>query len=196
VDYDACQEQGGFVLSDPLRLPGRGAPAARCFPLFPAGYGNGSAAERTDHALLYNFFRPARDHRVFALSNLEALLRHGDTGTDSLISELPSLCPQNFADRRVRRLVTTHSFDLDRPGLTPWVYDPRASSYQVPSDAPDQAPRGPALAFPDLVRRDRPIPPGSEFAPEWRARVSSAALRLLDQRIDLNQNVPLYLSYR
>src|SRR5262249_26445669 len=33
VDYDACQEQAGFVPSKPLLLPGAGAPPLSCFPL-------------------------------------------------------------------------------------------------------------------------------------------------------------------
>src|SRR5262249_24016036 len=50
VDYDACQEETGLP-TGPFQLPGAGAHPQRCFPLFPPGYGNGSAAERRDHPL-------------------------------------------------------------------------------------------------------------------------------------------------
>jgi hypothetical protein len=119
VDYDACQEKNGFAPTGLLQLPGGPAAPLSHFPTYPPGYGNGSPIERTNHPLLYNFFQPAPGHRVFEPSNLEALLRKGDTGSEALTSDLLRLCPVNFADDRIRRLVTTHSFDLDRPGIMP-----------------------------------------------------------------------------
>jgi hypothetical protein len=188
VDYDACQEQAGFVPSAGLLLPGAGAPPWQCFPLFPAGYGNGSAAERTDHPLLYNFFRPAGDDRRFAASNLEALLRSGDTGSEALTSELARLCPRNFADPRIRRLVTTHSFDRDQPGVTPWVYhhpnDP-PQPYQVPAADPEQCPVGPPIPFPSLALRKLNTENG-EFRDDWRA------LDAILGRINLNRRLTPY----
>src|SRR5262249_16819942 len=112
VDYDGCNEQNGYVPTAQLQLPGAGGGGPfSCFPTFPQGYGNRSPAEGTNHPSLYNTLKPAGDDRVFAVSNLEALLRAGDTGSASLTSELLRLCPTNFANARLRRLVTTRSFD-------------------------------------------------------------------------------------
>src|SRR5207245_2244732 len=60
--------------------------------------------------------------RRFAVSDLEALLRSGDTGSLALTSDLLRLCPDSFADPRSRRLVTMLSNDPDRPGVAPWVW--------------------------------------------------------------------------
>ncbi len=131
--------------------------------------------------------QPAGDDRLFALSSLEALLRYGDTGSPALTSELFRLCPQNFGDpsdplgsARRRRLVTTHSFDVDKPGVTPWVYNLLANNpnrYPLSSPDPTQAPLGSPIPFPPLPWRTAPPPgfheppPVSEFAPDWRAKV-------------------------
>jgi hypothetical protein len=187
VDYDACQEEAGFVPSAGLLLPGAGAPPLQCFPAFPAGYGNASPAERSDHPLLYNEFRPA-SHRRFAASNLEALLRAGDTGSEALVSDLRCLCPRNFADARSRRLVTTLSFDRDQPGVTPWVYryptDP-PQPYQVPAADPEQCPVGPPIAFPPLGLR-RLNSENGEFAADWHATDADLG------RVNLNRRLTPY----
>src|SRR5207302_5247586 len=86
-----------------------------------------SNRERIHHPNLYNAFRPALPDRAFALSSMEALLRYGDTGSAALTSELFRLCPNNFGDAsdagaRRRGLVTLRSFDVDRPGVTPWFW--------------------------------------------------------------------------
>ncbi len=188
VDYDACQEEAGSIPSAGLRLPGLGGSLSRCFPLFPAGYGNGSLAERAEHPQLYNVFRPAGDDRRFAVGNLEALLRYGDTGSEALTSELARLCPRNFANPRIRRLVTTHSFDRDQPGLSPWVYHYPGDSpqpYQVPVADPDQCPAGPPIPFPPLTLRRLDIENG-EFLADWRAAVADLP------RVDLNRRLTPY----
>jgi hypothetical protein len=176
IDFDACQEQAGFAPSAPLQLPGAGTSPFRCFPRFPAGYGNGSAAEREDHPLLYNVFRPVADDRAFTASDLEALLRAGDTGSPALNSELLRLCPLTFADARVRRLVTTHSFDVDRPGVSPWLWqDPGALPYRL--GEADLFPTGSAVRFP-MPAVPLPVLANSDFTADWRA--GPAALGRLD----------------
>jgi hypothetical protein len=164
LDGDACQELAGFLPTPPYQLPAPGLLPWSSFPFYPSGYGNDSAAERSDHPLLSNGFRLASDDRSFALCNMEALLRCGDTGSDALISELASLCPKNFADSRIRRLVTTHSFDLDVPGTIPWLFDRESSAYQLPLGLAGQPPTGPPIPFPSLaLRTTSPIPPNSDF---------------------------------
>src|SRR5262249_7929219 len=134
------------VNGDRLQLPGfGGANPLRPFPGFPNDrYGNGfdpsvvGQRERRDHAREYNpqkspiFASPAsaatpiNHDRAFAASNMAALFRVNDTGSEALTSELLRLCPDNFITRpdadRIRRLVTTHSFDMNQAGVAPYVY--------------------------------------------------------------------------
>lgn len=198
VDFDARQTTT-LIPSTPFLIPGvpnNLNPAYYGFPNFPAtSFENGSAAERLEHPLLFNAFpttfpapRGTTGDYVFRASNMEALLRYGQTGTQALTSDLFRLCPQNFGDptdpvaaAKRRRLVTTHSFDWDRPGLTPWVWDSNAAPYQLT----DTAPSGGAIPFPDLVSRP-PSPTPGEFAADWRARVPPLG------RLDLNRSLPDY----
>src|SRR5207247_891074 len=65
------------------------------FPSYSTGYGNASAPELANHPSLFNPLAPFSDDRLFALSNMEALLRYGDTGASSLPADLLRLCPNN-----------------------------------------------------------------------------------------------------
>ena len=99
-----------------LRLPA----GTQCFPDFPAGYDNLDLTERRNHPSLYSIVGPLGQQggdydRRFAPASLEALLRHGDTNSPALSSDVAALCPKNFADPRFRRLVTTLSNDVRRP---------------------------------------------------------------------------------
>src|SRR5262249_33779534 len=143
VDFDACEvvNRKYVPTGSGLRLPSLDTGLLSCFPTFSAGCDNSSGGapltERWEHPSLFNALQPAGDDRGFALSNLEALFRYGETGSPGLTSDLFRLCPANFgsaaAGARARRLVTTHSFDLARPGVTPWLWpQPNASSYQLP----------------------------------------------------------------
>jgi hypothetical protein len=185
VDYDGCDERNGYRASKAPQLPSGGP--ANCFPTFAGGYGNGSAAERTDHPLLFNVFQPAGDDRTFAASQMEALLRYGDTGSPALTSALLRLCPASFAAARTRGLVTTHSFDRVSPGAVSWLYNPALSGYAVA--AGDEVPSGPAVSFPALKLRPLPPPPGSDFRADWRAGVGL-------QRVDLNRPLPPFPNQR
>ena len=163
ADYDACQVRGGALVPTmaPFTLPGSSRVA---FPSFPAGYDNGSGGqpltERWEHPSLFSLANLQGDDRPFGADDLAGLLL-GSQGGGSLLS---SLCPQNFADPRLRRLVTTHSFDFDAPGGGPWIYDPSQSAYAVARTAADQAPTGPPLPFPPLALRNSAVPAGSEFS--------------------------------
>jgi hypothetical protein len=193
VDFDGFNERTGGPSGAPL-LPGLGAGPRDCFPAFLtlaggyAGYGNRSPAERQNHPSLFNLFQPAGDDRAFAVSNLEAPLRYGDTGSPALTSELFRLCPVNFADPRVRGLVTTHSFDPGRPGAAPWVHDPAAFPYEAPATLdPDQpgVPEGPPIPPPPLPQPG--VAPDGDFGPlDWRG--VTAALG----RVDLGRPLPPY----
>ena len=109
VDFDGHNE-GTDRASGPLLLPGFGADPLSCFPSFlaangaHAGYGNRSSQERQNHPLLYNFFSPTGQNRVFPASNMEALLRYGDTGSPALTSgRLSSLRARSIAPSPLSR---------------------------------------------------------------------------------------------
>jgi hypothetical protein len=176
ADFDGRNELAGGPSGPPL-LPGLGAPPWSAFPAFLtpgggyAGYGNASPAKRFNHTSRHNLFQPAPGHRAFAVSNLEAALRSGDTGAPALTSELFRLCPASFADHRVRGLVTTHSFDPGRPGVSPWVHDAASFPFQAgPTLDPDQpaVPDGPPIPPPPLPFHGLPgdpCLPDGDFGP-------------------------------
>jgi hypothetical protein len=198
VDYDAANPDGvGGGYTGAIALPGTlPVPATSCFPGYPAGYGNGSPAERLVHPLLYNYFFPQGDDRVFPISNMEALLRYGDTNSPALTSDLFRLCPMSFQDPRMRNLVTTISFDLDQPGLSPWAIPPSGTgpgqaNYTLPA-APGQfppAPRGSAAVFPTVNPITRGQSSGEFGLVDWRA--VNAALG----RVNLNRFLTPYQYY-
>lgn len=96
------------------------------------------------------------------------------------------MCPKSFADPRICRMVTTHSADVAKPGVAPWIYDPRAAPYVVTPDKWDQAPRGAPLPFPDVRKRGEPLPAGSDFSSGWRATAA------LQEKIELNRPLPAF----
>lgn len=168
-----------------------------------------SASERGDHPGQFNFFQPTyfppgapkqADDLVFdpqttnlvTLANMRALLRDPSTVSEVVTSKLGQLCPANFADPtypKSRRLVTTLSYDLDRPGLTPWVYPAptwgpaQPGQYGTTAAATSQqellAPTGQPIGFPALSSRSSP--PQGEFAADWRA-INTAL-----SKVDLNR---------
>jgi hypothetical protein len=196
VDFDAVfGTVRSAVRSGQLQLP---VMPFQCFPPPPLGYtyGGDSLAERIDHPNLYNPFQPALPDRGFALSNMEALLRFGDTGSPALTSDLIRLCPNNLADAsdpesvRRRGLLTVCSFDPDRPGISPWFWWRTTQDYNHTGEKesfPLAFPSGPVLPFPTPPTSADP-PPRSEFGNDWRASRSLTALR----RLDLNRYLPPY----
>jgi hypothetical protein len=194
IDFDGSNELAGGTPSEQLRLPGS-LPSRpfQCFGIVPPGYGNDSRLERVNHPSLYNPFRPAAPDRVFALSNLEALLRYGDTGSPALTSDLFALCPRNFGDpadpvsaARRRGLVTLQSMDPDRPGISPWFYPGDRTWYNRLAPLAAQ-PSGMPVASP-LPEQSPKQHPDSEFGPDGRAAAAITALR----RLDLNRYLPDY----
>jgi hypothetical protein len=176
----------------PIMLPPNDAKTFTCFPTYPDDYqGNsqqGIMAETTNHPLLYDYFQQTYDdRRRFLSSNIEALLRYDDTGSLALTSELFRLCPMNFgsdaSSSRRRNLVTTHSFDLDRPGVMPWAYP-------VAPGNPGTYRLQPGDLFPNSSAPNslavNPQPGKGEYGPDGRA--SDA----LFGRVDLNRDLPPY----
>ena len=115
-----------------------------------------------------------------APSNMEALLRFGDTGSPALTSELLPGQLRSLGSH------TTCSFDLGRPGVSPWTHDLDVYSYQTsPTDDPHepQAPWGQAIPTVLTTGSNKPPTdprlPNGELGPiDWRA--VSAALGRID----------------
>ena len=173
--------------------PPRGQRGLRsAFPVFGHGHGNASASERTNHPALFDYFSPTRQDartqdRILAISNMEALLRYGDTGSPALTADLFRLCPTNFRQAVARNLITTHSFDLDLAGAPPWLAG--ATPYTMPpTEDVDQlaTPRGPAQPFRSLAERTQSFDNGEFRGTDWRSLVSALG------RINLNRPLPPY----
>jgi hypothetical protein len=194
IDLDGSNELAAGQPSAAIALPGtKPSLPYQCFPTPGAGYGNANRLERLNHPLLFNPFHPTAPDRIFALSNMEALLRYGDTGSPALTSDLYRLCPLNFGDPadpegagRRRGLVTLGSFDPDRPGVGPWFWPAGAAGYEGLKPEAIQPSGGP-VPFPPLGGLP-PIHPDSEFGPDWRTVSALTSLR----RLDLNRYLPDY----
>jgi hypothetical protein len=116
-------------------------------------YGNGSTIENWNHAALYWPMRPRSappasqlppnyradtgSNRRFPIKDLVRLLREGGSSADQSDSDLRALLKGNLWNtdpleyerpRRRRNLVTLLSADLDRPGATPYLWDPYANN--------------------------------------------------------------------
>jgi hypothetical protein len=203
VDYDGANfARNGPSAPMKLLTQQQGATIFTSFPTYNADpskpdYGNSSLTELTDHPLLYNYFQPALDNSTFPVSNMEALLRYLDTGSPALTSDLFRLLPASLDPMRsvngngvpdpsvaakIRNLLTTHSFDLDRPGVRPWIWqDGTSAPYQQRAyPAVPFYPTGGAIKFP-------PGPVGTgEFGTDSRASYAEIG------RIDLNRRLPEY----
>jgi hypothetical protein len=158
----------------------------------PFTYGNGTdgppynAFERLNHPSLFNVFTPGGDDRVFSAREMEALLRYYGTGSPAFNSDLVSLCPNDFINLRTRLLLTTHSFDLAKPGAIPWLNpnDPN-SAYVLAAGA--LYPTGGAQTSQTWTTGSpTPQSPIGEYQTERRA-----ATALLG-RLDLNKKLPPY----
>jgi hypothetical protein len=219
VDFDATN--GGSV-TDKLTLPQSGTQVSP-FASFPAGYDNasvqgGTTTELYQHPMQYDAFNPQSDGIGSAsgdtsfniATNMKLLLYDWSSGaTEWQGSDLGILCPTSFGDTTpsgnstlgsiLRHQVTTYSFDVDRPGVTPWIWDPTNASYQLMtgqsypsyyySSSPSQLANGP-MYFPTTSSAPSPPPafgtpptapgvPGgtnSDFNPDWRAAYQSVQL--------------------
>lgn len=210
VDYDGCNEQNGYAPSAAIVPP----TLQVGFPDFTAGniggtgagYGNGyysgtssPASERTNHPLLYNLFRPGGDDIAFDVSNTRALVRDLSSTNELANSTLGKLCPTNFANTRIRGMTTTISFDVDRPGLTPWLYyydsttQPTYDYTYSTFTNQQQAPAGPPIPFPALATRyiNTNPPAGPEFSQYWKGMNVSDLVSVLP-RVNLNRFLPPY----
>jgi hypothetical protein len=216
VDFNGINDTPASAPTGKFSLPGV-APSLpyASFPVFPQGYSNGSAGERTNHPLLYDSQHPGGDDRNFLAPNLTSLLNGGIGSPTALTSELGRLLPTNMANFRTRNLITTDSAAVGRPGLTPWLFDrngvvvPNAYGYPAGSD-PHLPPTGAPVPFPPigppgLGLRGGAVPGNSEFrmpgaaagsaAIDWRAALldpRDPTLSTVLGKLDLNRFLPPY----
>jgi hypothetical protein len=138
ADYDGSDDSISFM--PPYLAPtGVGGQATKAitlpspgtaFPQFPPGYTNTVAqganppAERFQHPLLYDSQYPTSGaNQRFTTDNLTSLLNGGPNSTTATVSNLGQVLPNNLGTFRVRNLMTTDSAAVERPGLTPWLWD-------------------------------------------------------------------------
>lgn len=185
-----------------------GNPISPTFPNFPkAGYNNTYPAETTllgtanstmVHPLLYNSMKPAPGNRAFSPTDMAAVLRYGGTNADFLGSDLLRLCPLNLAQSTLasantRNLVTTSSWDLNRPAPIPYIWDPADATTSYKLDTSTYPPKLQQQAITDpyslatvLTKLAGPPPANSEFRPDWR----SVAIGL--NKLNLNRPLTAY----
>ena len=92
VDYNGMVDATGSQ-SSPYVLPTAPGPSSYLgFPFYPpATFGNGGAAENTNHASIYSALRPRGTNRRFPIASAARLLRLGGTGSDMLVSDAARL---------------------------------------------------------------------------------------------------------
>jgi hypothetical protein len=222
-------QAGAGTFSDPYRLAfqtGRTAlgvngpyPPWQGFPYFPPeSYGNFVPRETTtngvlngtgNHPAMFNPLRPVGDNRILSPQAMHELLRFNGSGSEFVTSDLRLLANNlaldatstaNILNAQLRRnRITTVSFDLDRPGVIPYITDPNAVATQLTlaATAPPPAPTpllppqplGTApMTFPSATTRTTwASPPNSEFDPAtWRSMYAALA------RVNLNRNLRDY----
>lgn len=181
-------------------FPGQGThPNTVIFPNYdPNAYGNavpvettttGTPAGQSNHPSAYNPIRrvdidATTYNRIFTYNDLAGILRRYNVGGETVNSDVLTLMPGNLvgggladpAARFRRSLLTTHSFDLDRPGSIPAIWDPAAAPYALQATG---VLNSPAPTFPPLANRGAPPPAGSEFDPAtWRSTLPPLRLDL------------------
>jgi hypothetical protein len=195
-DFDGADEANGYAASGKMVPPG--TTNTTCWPVYnqggKGGFGNASAQELAAHPGVYNSLTPTGDDRTFPYWDLEAVLRFGDTGAPSMTSELLRLLPNTLSQSGPRRMITTHSFDWDRPGFTPWIWDPTDATnnhqgqYQL--QAGQTQPSGNPMAFPSLGQRLNGLPQGSEFGSRSTFQAPGSYNAATDPQVDWRGTVP------
>lgn len=158
----------------------------------------------TNHPLFFNpYWGPFGTNRLFGPWMMEALLRHGDTGTDALNADLRRLLPFNLNDPLTRARITTISNDPNRIGAAPWYRPLKAGEAPpVPPNPPDYdyqmaaaaVPLPPAIpmppdGLPPPLNLPAPPPPPSagDYVPnQWKSRLGEYL------KLDLNRPLPRY----
>jgi hypothetical protein len=226
MDYNAIHDSGqkGFpALSsqwqNPSTVAGANAQPFQNFPYFdPTSYGNAVPNETTapnpTPPAYYNPLRPVNGNNAFTYNDLASLLRTMNIGGENASSRVLDLVPNNLRGTMYspfdlqaftrRGRVTTHSFDLDRAGVVPYIYDlgVNAERYKftgtgtvngnavangnVPGNYP-QVGTGIQLSAPRLSARNTATLTNSEFDPTTWQSIYGAIMR-----VDLGRKLTNY----
>ncbi len=122
----------------PLQLP-----SWHSFPAFPVQtFGDANPIETTVNGMApslanptnypseYNTLRPNAPNRLLSVQSMHALLRSDGSGSEFVTGDLRllmnnlALDPSAAAALKRRNQITTHSMDLDRPGVIPYIWNP------------------------------------------------------------------------
>lgn len=171
------------------------------FPYYqPEGYNNGDPYETRvggvasgafNHPAVFNPFRPGAGNRTFPVQGLAEMLRWKDIPSSSRTSDIAKLLPNNLDDANGgllrRALLTTHSFDLDRPGSPPAVWDPTDATTKYTYSSALQYPTAAGTpSFPALTNRAS-TPGNGDYDPTtWRNTLSDLG------RVDLARTLTDY----
>jgi hypothetical protein len=202
MDYNSVTDSSPYAPSSPAwSFPGAGTNLPYLlFPNYPAGnYGNAAPLETPNHPSIFNPMRPLRVsatsyNQTFGPRDLGAMLQRASIGGDTLSSNLMTLLSNNLVGTGIadaaamqrRGRVTTMSFDMDRPGVTPFIWDPTTAPYTY-NGAIGGYPVGGANPFPAIATAQGAPPAGSEFDANTK-RSLLAALK----RIDLGRQLSNY----
>jgi hypothetical protein len=198
IDFNAdASTAPGYPLTLPNpKNPAYTTPLYLIFPEYPKGTLPGNAApywwtaatELTGHPLGYNIFQPTTDDRVSPqTSAYEAILRHKGTNAPSATSLFFKNMPTTFANDKVRGLLTSLSWNLDRITAAPYIKDAPSGTY-ANNYNPAQPPSAANKAYPFLANAltsplfDGSYTPAAEFTAEYRSTLV-ARLRLNLNRI-------------
>jgi hypothetical protein len=136
LDFDCIDNSPTRGVATKFQFP----TAMAAFPTFGSSYDNLSPTltpnPQTNNPFLYSALRaPQLGDRVpFGYDNLYYL--YGTTGALNSRSDLAKLIPGTLLSARARFQMTTGGFDLDAPGIVPWVdLSQAAAVYTMPNPA-------------------------------------------------------------
>ncbi len=224
MDYNTIIDAGnsGFPgLTSQWTLPTAGTTSSyQVFPSYNSKSGYGNYVNEINspnpvHPSIFNSLSPSNGNRIFSYNDLAAMLRLTNMGGENATSNLLDLLPNNLlgtglpdfvpqtgnqlsgaGQRRAR--VTTHSFDLDRPGLVPYIWDPQAGlpghtnnglstamRFRFNGNTLGNYPKPAPFQLTNAMLGQTP-PTLSEFASNWQSVLSAL------NRIDLCRTLTTY----
>jgi hypothetical protein len=147
VNPTAIPRFAGYRPPGPAPVPNvpsfNNVPSFTAFPYYSGDYEGGKRYfganyGLSNHPIKFDFFNPTGGSfyshgqgQIYDVRDMEAVLRHGDTNSSALRCDLFHACPLSLADPKARRLITTHAFDWDLPGVTPNPQADPADVYRI-----------------------------------------------------------------
>lgn len=195
-DFDAAQNgMGGRAPSDRFNATPPGGTTFSSFPTAANGYDSAIGSERVNHPAAFNPFSPGAanagdnvfdPHRFDKIELKKLMYALGSRNTQATSSDLGKALSSYVGNPRLRNMLTTLSADLDRPGVSPYIWDPNDPNTTLkmnpfdPTDPQTWGPSGMPLSLQSLGSRNNPVPTHSEYTADWRSNLATAG------RINLN----------